>query len=266
MSTTVRINKYLSASGYCSRREADKLIQAGRVTIDGQTADLGSQVQPGQQVMVDQQQVSPEGVPKVYLAFYKPRGIECTTHQGVKNNVVDYIRYSERIFPIGRLDKDSEGLLLLTNQGDIVNDILRARNGHEKEYIVEVNKPIQPDFAHRMSKGIPILGTVTLPCKVQVLGPQLFSIVLTQGLNRQIRRMCEYLGYQVVALKRVRIMNIRLDIPTGAHRALRPDEVAQLLANLAQHPTVPPHDKPQPIKPITHVRNQRRPRPGTARR
>lgn len=264
MSTTVRINKYLSESGFCSRREADKYIQAGRVMLNGKAADLGSQVGPADQVTVDGQPISNQEVKRVYLAFNKPRGIECTTHQGVKNNVVDYIRFQERIFPIGRLDKDSEGLLLLTNDGDIVNDILRARHGHEKEYVVEVNKPIQPDFAARMSKGIPILGTVTLPCKVKVLGPQLFSIILTQGLNRRIRRMCEYLGYQVIALKRVRIMHIRLDLPTGAHRLLRPDEIQQLLADLEQKTSSTPPTQPQPKSHTKHVNHQRRPRPRTS--
>lgn len=226
-----RINKYLSEVGFCSRREADKLIDQGRVTLNGEVPEMGTKIAPGDVVRVDGKLVSAEEKkePNVYLAFNKPVGIVCTTDTRVeKDNIIDYINYPKRIFPIGRLDKPSEGLIFLTNDGDIVNKILRARNNHEKEYIVSVNRPITPDFIKRMSSGVPILDTVTRECEVEKLGKYEFRIVLTQGLNRQIRRMCEYLGYEVTALKRIRIMNVSLDVPVGKWRDLTKKELATI--------------------------------------
>lgn len=221
-----RINKYLSEAGFCSRREGDKLIEQGRVTINDKVPEMGTKVAEGDVVKVDGQPVINKDVKKVYLAFNKPVGIVCTTDTGVeKDNIIDFINYPKRIFPIGRLDKASEGLIFLTDDGDIVNKILRARNNHEKEYVVTVNRPITPNFIERMGMGIPILDTVTKKCEVERLGKFDFRIVLTQGLNRQIRRMCEYLGYDVVNLKRVRIMNVSLDIPVGEWRDLTPEEL-----------------------------------------
>lgn len=226
MSEGIRINKYLSEVGYCSRRAADKLIDANRVQINGKVPELGTKVMPGDQVSVDGNLVEDSRDERVVLAFNKPVGIVCTTDTRVeKNNIIDYINYPTRVFPIGRLDKPSEGLIFLTNDGDIVNKILRARNGHEKEYIVDVKQPIRKDFVEKMSNGIPILDQVTRKCKVEQMGRNRFRIVLTQGLNRQIRRMCEYLGYDVVRLKRVRIMNIQLDVPVGKYRLLKPKEL-----------------------------------------
>lgn len=224
-----RINKYLSEAGFCSRREADKLIDQGRVTINGRIPEMGTKVAPGDSVKVDGKSISKVEEEKVYLAFNKPVGIVCTTDTGVeKDNIIDYINYPTRIFPIGRLDKASEGLIFLTDDGDIVNKILRARNNHEKEYIVTVNKPLTSTFLERMGMGIPILNTVTKKCEVERLGNYDFRIVLTQGLNRQIRRMCEYLGYEVVTLRRTRIMNIKLDVPVGKWRKFTDDELATL--------------------------------------
>ncbi|MDT0689495.1 23S rRNA pseudouridine(2604) synthase RluF [Salegentibacter sp. F188] len=223
-----RINKYLSEVGYCSRREADKLIEQGRITLNGKVPEMGTKVAPGDEVRVNGKLVSKEELkePNVYLAFNKPVGIVCTTDTRVeKDNIIDYINYPKRIFPIGRLDKPSEGLIFLTNDGDIVNKILRARNNHEKEYIVSVNKPITKDFINRMGSGIPILGTTTKKCEVEQLGKYEFRIILTQGLNRQIRRMCEFLGYEVTSLKRIRIMNVQLDVPVGKWRELTEDEL-----------------------------------------
>lgn len=228
-SETTRINKYLSEAGYCSRRAADKLIEAGKVTINGAVPEMGTKVKPGDEVRVNGKLIETRDEKPVYLAFHKPVGIVCTTDTRVeKDNIIDYINYPSRIFPIGRLDKPSEGLILLTNDGDIVNKILRARNNHEKEYIVTVNKPIDNDFIKKMSNGVPILDTVTRKCVVEKTGVCQFRILLTQGLNRQIRRMCEYLGYRVVELKRVRIMNIKLDIPLGTWRELKKGELAEL--------------------------------------
>lgn len=226
----VRINKYLTEIGFCSRRAADKLIQESRVTINGKVTELGTKIGDGDVVAVDGKIVSAvEEKQNVYLAFNKPPGIVCTTDtKREKDNIIDYINYPERIFPIGRLDKASEGLIFLTNDGDIVNKILRARNNHEKEYVVSVNKPIDGRFVQRMSNGIPILGQVTRKCTVEQLGPKKFKIILTQGLNRQIRRMCEYLGYRVRTLKRVRIMNIALDVPIGKYREFTEDELNEL--------------------------------------
>ncbi|MDT0675705.1 23S rRNA pseudouridine(2604) synthase RluF [Autumnicola musiva] len=223
-----RINKFLSEIGFCSRREADKLIDQGRITLNGEIPEMGTKIAPGDEVRVDGKLVSKQELkePNVYLAFNKPVGIVCTTDTRVeKDNIIDYINYPKRIFPIGRLDKPSEGLIFLTNDGDIVNKILRARNNHEKEYIVSVNKPITPDFLSRMGSGIPILNTITRNCEVEQLGKYEFRIVLTQGLNRQIRRMCEFLGYEVSSLKRIRIMNVQLDVPTGEWRDLTAEEL-----------------------------------------
>lgn len=224
-----RINKFLSEAGYCSRRKADKLIDQGRVTINGKVPEMGTKVQPGDTVEVDGTAVTNENTEFVYLALNKPVGIVCTTDTTVeKDNIVEFVNYPERIFPIGRLDKPSEGLILMTNDGDIVNKILRARNNHEKEYIVTVDKKITQDFIDKMSNGVPILDTVTRKCRVEQLNKNTFKIVLTQGLNRQIRRMCEFLGYDVVKLKRTRIMNIELDTPLGEWRYLTEKELSTL--------------------------------------
>ena len=222
----VRINKYLSEVGFCSRRAADQLLEQKRITINGKLPELGTKVHPNDEVRVDGKLVGKPKNDHVYIAFNKPVGIVCTTDDRFeKNNIIDFINHPKRIFPIGRLDKPSEGLIFLTNDGDIVNKILRARNNHEKEYLVTVNKPINQEFVHRMSNGIPILDTVTRKCKVRQTGPSSFSIILTQGLNRQIRRMCEYLGFNVVRLKRIRIMNIVLDVPVGEWRYLTEKEL-----------------------------------------
>ncbi len=224
-----RINKYLSEAGYCSRRAADKLIEDGRVTINGEVPLMGTKIVEGDVVKVDGKSVVKKDEKAVYLVLNKPRGIVCTTDTRVeKDNIIDFLNYPKRIFPIGRLDKASEGLILLTNDGDIVNKILRARNNHEKEYIVQVNKPIDKDFVKKMSQGVPILDTITRPCKVEQLSRVRFKIILTQGLNRQIRRMCEYLGYHVQQLKRVRIMNIHLDLPNGKYREMTKEEFRDL--------------------------------------
>ncbi len=224
-----RINKYLSEVGYCSRRAADKLVEQGRVTINGKIPEMGTKVADGDEVRVNGQLISPAEEKPVYIAFNKPIGIVCTTDTRVeKNNIIDYIKYPKRIFPIGRLDKPSEGLIFLTNDGDIVNKILRARNHHEKEYLVTVDKPITQRFLQRMRNGIPILDTTTRKCEVEQLGKFEFKIILTQGLNRQIRRMCEYLYYNVVTLKRVRIMNVTLDIPVGKWRDLTSEELQEI--------------------------------------
>ena len=225
-----RINKYLSEVGFCSRRVADRLIEEGKVTIQGEIAEKGTKVDEGDQVEVEGQRIEKSKKHKnVYLAFNKPVGIVCTTDRRVEaNNIIDFIKYPSRIFPIGRLDKLSEGLIFLTNDGDIVNKILRARNNHEKEYIVSVNRSINIDFIQKMSNGVEILGTTTKNCFVKQLGPKMFKIILTQGLNRQIRRMCDSLGYKVQSLKRVRIMNIKLDIPTGKYREFTNEELSKL--------------------------------------
>lgn len=234
-----RLNKAISDSGYCSRRKADELIEQGRVTLNDQPVRLGDRVMPGDIIKINGEII---GGPKseVYLMLNKPVGITCTTDQRVKGNVVDFINFSERIFHVGRLDKPSEGLLLMTNDGDIVNKILRAGNRHEKEYIVRVDRPISAEFIQRMSRGIPILDTVTKPCDVERLSRFVFKIILVQGLNRQIRRMCEYLNYEVVALKRVRIMNLTLgDLPTGKWRHLTKEEVAKLQDSLTDSDNTP---------------------------
>ncbi|WP_343695513.1 23S rRNA pseudouridine(2604) synthase RluF [Flavobacterium sp.] len=223
-----RLNKFISETGYCSRREADKLIEEGRVTINGVVPEMGTKVSPDDEVRVDGKLIVEKHEKLIYLAFNKPVGIECTTNLEVKNNIVDYINYPKRIFPIGRLDKASEGLIFMTNDGDIVNKILRARNNHEKEYTVTVNKPITERFIQRMGNGVPILDTVTKKCKVEQISKYTFKIILTQGLNRQIRRMSEYLGYEVTALKRIRIINISLDVPVGRYRDLTDAEIKEL--------------------------------------
>lgn len=232
----MRINKYISESGYCSRREADKLVESGRVTINGKVAELGSQAESGDEVRIDGQ---PLGAHKqhVYVALNKPVGITSTTEQQIKGNIVDYVGHPERIFPIGRLDKDSEGLILMTNDGDIVNRILRSEGRHEKEYIVTVDRPITPAFVKGMSEGVRVLGSLTLPCRVEAQSARTFRIILTEGRNRQIRRMCSAFGYQVRRLQRVRIMNIRLgELPTGKWRDLTREELGELFATLDYQP------------------------------
>ena len=225
-----RINKYLSEVGFCSRRAADRLIEKGKVSINGEITEIGSKVKEGDQVEVEGQKIiNPTKQKNIYLAFNKPIGIVCTTDRRVEpDNIIDFIKYPRRIFPIGRLDKPSEGLIFLTYDGDIVNKILRARNNHEKEYIVSVNRPINKDFIQRMSNGVEILDTITKNSFVKQLGQKKFKIILTQGLNRQIRRMCESLGYRVRSLKRVRIMNIKLDVPTGKFREITKEELIEL--------------------------------------
>lgn len=229
-----RINKFLSEVGYCSRREADKLIEAGRVTINGNIPEMGTKISEKDVVHVDGKPIKDSKEGFVYLAFNKPVGIVCTTDTRVeKDNIIDFINYPKRIFPIGRLDKPSEGLILLTDDGDIVNKILRATNNNEKEYIVTVDKPISQTFIERMSNGVPVLDRISKKCVVEKLGTYEFRIILTQGLNRQIRRMCEYLNYEVQTLKRIRIMNIKLDMPIGTHRELTAEEFEDLNALLA---------------------------------
>jgi len=224
-----RINKYLSEVGYCSRRAADKLIDQGRVTINGKVPEMGTKISEGDEVHVDGKLISEPNEKPVYLAFNKPIGIVCTTDTRVeKDNIIDFINYPKRIFPIGRLDKPSEGLIFLTNDGDIVNKILRARNHHEKEYLVTVDRAITQDFIERMQNGVPILDTVTRKCKVEQIGKYEFKIILTQGLNRQIRRMCEHLDYNVKRLKRIRIMNVKLDIPAGKWRDITKAELEEI--------------------------------------
>ena len=229
-----RINKYLSEVGYCSRRRADKLIKDGKVIINGKIPEIGTKVEDDDQVVVEGQLIEKSKKQKnIYLVFNKPVGIVCTTDRRVEpDNIIDFIKYPKRIFPIGRLDKHSKGLIFLTNDGDIVNKILRARNNHEKEYIVSVNRPITKEFLHSMSNGVEILETITKNCFVKQLGQKKFKIILTQGLNRQIRRMCDSLGYRVQSLERVRIMNIKLDVPTGKYREFTKEELLGLNALL----------------------------------
>ncbi|MBY0535289.1 MAG: 23S rRNA pseudouridine(2604) synthase RluF [Chitinophagaceae bacterium] len=251
---SISLNKFISDTGYCSRREADELIRQGRVILNNELAQLGNRYTPGDIVEVDGSYLSngkPKKEKKVYLAFNKPAGITCTTDTNIAGNIITYINYPKRIFPIGRLDKDSEGLIFLTNDGDIVNKILRASNEHEKEYIVRVNKSITPYFLEKMSKGVPILDTVTLPCKISKLGNHTFKIVLKQGLNRQIRRMCEYFEFEVESLKRVRIMNIALDkIALGKWRYLSDVEIAQIesLVKDSSKTALKPIKKAKPVE------------------
>lgn len=228
----MRINKFISETGVCSRREADKYIESKRITINGVIAELGSTVESGDVVKLDGKAIGAKKEP-VYIALNKPVGITCTTERHIQGNIVDFVNHEERIFPIGRLDKDSQGLILLTNDGDIVNKILRAENNHEKEYIVTVDKQINDSFIQGMSRGVKILGTMTKPCKVTAISGNVFKIILTQGLNRQIRRMCQAHGYRVVKLKRVRIMNIQLEgLKTGSWRNLTSKELTELNKNL----------------------------------
>lgn len=227
-----RLNKFVADSGYCSRREADRLIAEGRVQVDGRPGALGDRVLPGMRVTVDGQSLSGRGE-KVYIALNKPAGIVCTTDPREPMNVVDYLDYPIRIFPVGRLDKDSEGLLLMTSDGEIINRILRAAGGHEKEYEVEIDRTVTKEFVEKMSAGVPILDTVTLPCRVRRTGEKSFNIILVQGLNRQIRRMCEALGCNVVRLRRIRIMNVRLgSMRPGQWRELSEEELSGLMGRL----------------------------------
>ncbi|MCD0477390.1 23S rRNA pseudouridine(2604) synthase RluF [Chryseobacterium sp. LC2016-29] len=224
-----RINKYLSEVGYCSRRAADKLLEEGRIKINGQIPELGTKISDEDVVEVDGKPIRESEEKPVYIAFNKPVGIVCTTDtKRERDNIIEYINHPKRIFPIGRLDKPSEGLILLTSDGDIVNKILRSKNNNEKEYLVRVDKPLNPRFLEKMRNGVPILDTVTKKCEVEKIDDMTFRIVLTQGLNRQIRRMCEFLGYEVKKLKRIRIMNIKLDIPLGKWRDLTPEEFSAL--------------------------------------
>ena len=224
----IRINKYIASSGLCSRREADTLVERGAVTVNDIVAEAGTRVFPGDVVSVDGKVISPKEE-HIYIALNKPLGITCTTDLRDEDNIIDFIGMKERIFPVGRLDKNSSGLILLTNDGDIVNKLLRAENGHEKEYVVRVDRKIDPTFEEKMENGLPVDGQMTLPCEVEITGPHTFKIILRQGLNRQIRKMCEQLGYRVVKLKRVRFMNILLgDLKAGAYRSLTKEEIRQL--------------------------------------
>ncbi len=229
----MRLNKYLSDAGVCSRREADRFIEEGRVTVDGKPAVQGMQVEDFQEIKVDGKAIKREEK-KVVLVFYKPKGIECTANPKVKKNVISYINYPIRVYYVGRLDKDSEGLLFLTNQGELVNQIMKAGSYHEKEYLVTVDRPVTEEFLQKMREGVPILGTVTRKCKVERESEKAFRITLTQGLNRQIRRMCNYLGYEVVKLKRIRIMNIELgNLPVGSYREATKKELEELKRQIA---------------------------------
>lgn len=228
MGEQLRINKYLSSIGYCSRREADRLIEQGKITIDGHIALVGEQVTKDQLITIN-------GIPvgdkprEIVIAFNKPKGIVCTSSEKEKNNIIDYLHFPTRIYPVGRLDKDSTGLILLTNDGDLTDRILRGKNNHEKEYLVTVQKPLRPEIIHAMEQGIPILDTITRPCHIIQIDSHTFRIILTQGLNRQIRRMCEYFGYKVLTLKRVRVMNIHLgELPEGTWREITGNELIEL--------------------------------------
>lgn len=233
----MRINKFISETGYCSRREADKLVDSGRVTINGAKAELGSQAELGDDVRIDGKRIG-EQKHHFYIALKKPVGITSTTELHIRGNIVDFVGHKERIFPIGRLDKDSEGLILLTNDGDVVNPILRSEGKHEKEYIVTVDRPVTAEFVKGMSSGVRILGSMTLPCQVTRVAERVFRIVLTEGKNRQIRRMCEAFGYHVRKLQRIRIMNIHLgQLPTGKWRDLTETEKAELFGSLDYRPS-----------------------------
>lgn len=224
----IRLNKFISDTGLCSRREADKLIEQGKVKFNGKNPELGTKVGPGDEVMVNGKLIGSKK-PNIYIALNKPVGITCTTELHIEGNIIDFVNHRERIFPIGRLDKPSQGLIFLTNDGDIVNKILRADNNHEKEYVVNVDKEVTDDFISKMSNGIPVLGVITKKCTVKKVGKNTFNIVLTQGLNRQIRNMCEYLGYEVTKLNRVRIMNVTLNnLPLGHWRDLTEKELAKI--------------------------------------
>ena len=268
----MRLNKFISESGICSRREADRFIEQGQVTINGRRANIGDQVQAGDRVSVNGRNLEPrKAEDHVYLAFNKPVGVTSTTEEGVEANIVDYVNHSTRVFPIGRLDKDSQGLIFLTSDGDIVNKILRADNKHEKEYLVTVNKPITEQFIASMSSGVPVLGVMTRRCFVKMETPFVFRIILIQGLNRQIRRMCEHFGYQVTKLERIRIMNISLKgIPLGEWREFTPEELAgvrKMIANSssdtgkAQGSKKPQKPKNADFRPAEHAkRDQKQPK------
>ena len=228
MQEKIRLNKYLGSAGICSRREADRLIVSGQVTVNGKQADMGMRVTSADEIQIRGKKIRIQEK-KVLLLMNKPRGIICTAQEREKPNIVEYLHYPIRVYPVGRLDKESEGLILLTNQGDLVNRIMRAGNFHEKEYIVQVNRPVTKDFLQKMGKGVPVLDTVTRPCPVEKISEDTFRIILTQGLNRQIRRMCEYLGYEVVRLKRVRIMNLTLKgLKKGDYREITKQELREL--------------------------------------
>lgn len=228
MAEQIRINKYLSSCGFCSRRQADRYLEEGRVTINGETAGVGDRIEQGQTVCVDGTEIR-INEERIVIAFHKPAGVVCTSSKKDKDNIIDYLHFDQRIYPVGRLDKESTGLILLTNDGELTDRILRGRNGHEKEYEVTVNKPIRQEVIRAMEQGVPILDTMTKPCRIQMLGERKFRMILTQGLNRQIRRMCEYFGYRVLTLKRVRIMNIELgQLPEGEWRYLTPKEREKL--------------------------------------
>lgn len=225
MEQKVRLNKLLSDYGVCSRREADRLVEAGKIYVDGEKAVLGLKVSPEQTIVCNGKNIETRKKKNIIIVFNKPRGIVCTTSKKEKDNIIDYINYPERIYPVGRLDKDSEGLILLTNNGELMDSILRSRNGHEKEYLVRIDKPMSESVKNAMEQGVPILGTITKPCKIEMISPKEFSIVITQGLNRQIRRMCEYFDLKVISLKRIRIMNINLgNLKTGTYRNITLDE------------------------------------------
>lgn len=229
----IRLNKYIASSGLCSRREADTLIESGKVTVNGSAAVQGTKIFEGDIVEVSGTRITPDDS-MVYIAFNKPLGVTCTTDSRDPSNIIDYIGYKERIFPVGRLDKNSSGLILLTNDGSIVNKLLRSENAHEKEYLVTVNRPYDRNFIKAMESGVPVLGQMTLPCRVTSVNDKTFRIILHQGLNRQIRRMCEYLGYKVIRLKRIRFMNIRLgDLEPGKWRYLTPEEKKKLLEGIS---------------------------------
>lgn len=256
----LRLNKYISEKGICSRREADRYIQDGRVYINGKKATLGDRVKPGDRVMVNGIKLDMvEEKPLVLIALNKPLGITSTTESSTKDNIIDFVNYSERIFPIGRLDKDSQGLILLTNNGDIVNEILRAGNKHEKEYVVTVDKPVTDEFIMGMSGGVPIMGQTTKKCKVSRVAPFVFNIVLIQGLNRQIRRMCEYFGYQVVKLERVRIMDISLKgIVMGDWRELDEQEIQKVMSRIDQSgPAAKPKKRGKKPRPHSNKKPRR---------
>jgi len=228
-----RINKYLSQIGYCSRREADNLIEMGRIMINSKEAKMGYKVQKDDVIHVDGEKIKKKKTKRIFIALNKPRGVVCTTNAGVEeNNIIDYLNFRERVFPIGRLDKTTTGLILLTNDGDTANKILKTAYNNEKEYLVRVNRPISKAVLKKMSEGVEILGKKTIKCKVEKLKSTEFKIILTQGLNRQIRRMCEYFDFRVVALQRVRIMNIKLDIKEGKYRLLNDKEIAELIGML----------------------------------
>jgi 23S rRNA pseudouridine2604 synthase len=233
MEDKIRLNKYLSQIGFCSRRQADKYIEENRIKIDGKLPELGLKISPGVDISFDGKQIDQNQDKRIYMLFNKPKGIVCTTDTNVeKDNIIDYINYPKRIFPIGRLDKMSEGLIMLTNDGDIVNKILRVENKHEKEYLVQVDRSITADFINKMENGVKILDTITHPCELKKISNNEFKITLQQGLNRQIRRMCEALGYRVRSLQRIRIMHFKLNITVGKYRLLKDDEISYLKEQL----------------------------------